>query len=298
MKRCFLPLSSSIWSHLDLGLILFILILMGQSCQFRGSSKDDVLLARAFDKRLYVSEIQKSIPVNSSPADSLLVQNALIERWIKENVMMHEAEKNIPAGLEIDRLVKDYKSSLIMHQYEKSVVESSLDTFITTEELEEYYNDNKSQYILESIIVRCRLIKLSKDVPQEVVDKVKSLWDSTNHEDQDTLAMLGGAYSSTSFLGDSLWYKLELVSQELPQGAINAKVIRNNKLFQLTNDDYFYFLKILEIKDKTEIAPLAYIQEQASLVILHKRKIHLLEKLRDDLYEQASSRNYVKLFTK
>jgi hypothetical protein len=83
----------------------------------------------------------------------------------------------------------------------------------------------------------------------------------------------------------------------MPIGSININAIRNNRVFQLTNDDYYYFLKILEIKDKKEIAPLAFIQEQASKVILHKRKIALLEKLKEDLYQRASSRDNIKLFT-
>ena len=57
---------------------------------------------------------------------------------------MHEAEKNIPAGIEIDQLVEDYKSSLIIHQFEKTVVDNTLDTIISDAELNAYYDENNT----------------------------------------------------------------------------------------------------------------------------------------------------------
>lgn len=276
--------------------ILLLAVLTLHSCELRNGAKDE-LLAQVFGKKLYASEVAKIIPENSARADSILVQNAYIERWIKESVMMREAEKNIPADIEIDKLVADYKSSLIMHQFEKTVVENTLDTIIPDGELNEYYHENKSQYLLESTIVRCHLISIAADVPPDTLKSLVELWESSDEEDSEKLLELCENYARNYYLNDSLWYKLALVQQEMPEGSVNENAIRNNKNFQLSNDDYYYFLKILEIKDKKEIAPLTYIQEQASKVILHKRKIALLDQLREDLYDRASSRNSIKLFT-
>jgi hypothetical protein len=265
------------------------------SCDLRPAGQD-VLLAQVFDKRLYLSEVHAVLPIGLSPDDSILAQNAYIDRWIKENVMLHEAEKNIPADLQIDKLVKDYKASLIMHQFEKSVVENLLDTVISDQELEAYYEENKSQYQLEATIVRCHLIKVSRTLDEKIIKKFESSWKSDKESRLSDLVELSNTYASTYYLNDSIWYKLDVIRQEMPQGSVNLNSIRNNKVFQLTNDDNYYFLKILEIRDRKEIAPLAFIEEQASRVILHKRKIALLEKLRDDLYQRATSRDNIKLF--
>jgi hypothetical protein len=127
--------------------------------------------------------------------------------------------------------------------------------------------------------------------------KIESSWKSNKDSDFRDLVSLSNNYASTYYLSDSIWYKLDVISQEMPRGSINLNAIRYNKVFQLTNDEYYYFLKILDIKDKKEIAPLAFIEEQASRVILHKRKIALLEKLKSDLYDRALSRDNIKLFT-
>ncbi|MCB0684997.1 MAG: peptidyl-prolyl cis-trans isomerase [Saprospiraceae bacterium] len=265
------------------------------SCDPR-SSAQDVQLAQVFDKKLFVSEVQAVIPEALDSTERILAENAYVDRWIKENVMLHEAEKNIPADLEIDRLVQNYKASLIMLQYEKSVVESLLDTVISDQELETYYEENKSQYQLESTIVRCHLVKLPGDLDGDVIKKIESSWKGNSEDDFRELVSLSNTFATTYYLNDSIWYRLDVISQEMPEGSVNLNAIRNNKVFQLTNDQNYYFLKILEIKDKKEIAPLAFIQEQASRVILHKRKIALLEKLKEDLYDRAVSRNNIKIF--
>ncbi len=277
-------------------LICLACMFLIMACDLRRSPKDE-LLARVFDKRLYASEVGKIIPENSSYEDSILTQNAYVERWIRESVLMHEAEKNIPADLEIDQLVEDYKSSLILHQFEKTLVENSLDTVIPDSELTSYYEQHKSQYLLESTIVRCQLISVPSTIPPDSLKQLEELWESSDDSRQEDLLTLSSRYASNYFLDDSLWYKLDLIQQEMPKGSVNENAIRNNKNFKLSNDDYYYFLKILEIKDKKEIAPLTYIQEQASRVILHQRKLALLDQIRDDLYERASSRNSIKLFT-
>jgi hypothetical protein len=277
--------------------ITLLLIAGTFSCNL-GTAPVDVQMAQVFDKRLYASEVNAVLPEGLDSSDRILAQNAYVDRWIKENVMLHEAEKNMPADLQIDRLVKDYKASLIMYQYEKSVVETLLDTVISDEELEAYYDENKSQYQLEATIVRCHLIKLPRSLDDKIIKKIESSWKSNKDSDFRDLVSLSNRYASTYYLSDSIWYKLDVISQEMPQGSINLNAIRNNKVFQLTNDEYYYFLKILDIKDKKEIAPLAFIQEQASRVILHKRKIALLEKLKSDLYDRAVSRDNIKLYTR
>ncbi len=276
--------------------VICVILLLQASCSIRSNSQDE-LLAQVYGKRLYASEVAKVIPAGSSNADSILAQNAYVERWIKERVMMHEAEKNIPADLEIDQLVEDYKSSLVLHQFEKMVVENSLDTVIPEAELNAYYDENKSQYLLESTIVRCRFIRISSDIPVDTMRQIEEYWEGKDPVDFENLLELCEMFASSYYLNDSLWYKLELIQQEMPEGSINENAIRSNKNFRLSNDDYYYFLKVFEIRDKKEIAPLTYIQEQASKVILHKRKIALLDKLREDLYDRASSRNSIKLFT-
>jgi len=51
------------------------------------------------------------------------------------------------------------------------------------------------------------------------------------------------------------------------------------------------------MKSRKDIAPLSFIQEQASRAVLHRRKLKIIEERREALYEQALKENRVKIFS-
>ncbi|NJL75698.1 MAG: hypothetical protein HC892_12410 [Saprospiraceae bacterium] len=129
-----------------------------------GEQSGKKIIAQVFDKLLYLDQVQEFIPDGTSVEDSLLMLDAYTQRWIREALMLHIAEENISEAWRIEELVEDYRASLVRHNYEQVLVEELLDSTITTEELNTFYERNKAQYELETTIVRCDLIKLSNNV--------------------------------------------------------------------------------------------------------------------------------------
>ena len=136
--------------------------------------ENDVELAKVFNKKLFLSELEGMVPEGATPEDSIKIINAEVERWARETLLMQEAEKNIPTDLNIDRLVRDYRMSLIRHNYEQFLVETQLDSVISEQELNDYYEKNKEQYQLKSSIIRCFFIKIPKLAPN--VDRLRNWW--------------------------------------------------------------------------------------------------------------------------
>lgn len=252
---------------------------------------DDIELAKVFSKKLFLSELEGMVPEGASKEDSVKIINAEVERWARESLLMQEAEKNIPQDLKIDELVRDYRSSLIRHNYEQFLVETQLDSTISTEELNGYYEKNKEQYQLPTNILRCYLIKIPKTTSN--LAQLRTWWGSSVDDDYKKMKDYAAQNAEFYMLEDTVWYQINDVKAQLPQGTnINA----NQNLTQ-TDSEFHYFFKVLEMKSKKEIAPLAYIQEQAKKVILHKRKRALLEKRKEELYYRETSKNNVKIFT-
>jgi len=257
--------------------------------------KNDLLLAQAFNKSLYLSELAGMVPENSSTEDSTLIVNAYIEKWVRKNLLMHEAEKNVPHDLNIDELVRDYRASLIRHNYEKLLVELQLDSTITTAELNTYYEQNKDQYLLKNMILRCYLIKVPRDI--EDLSTLQQLWKSNKKEDYKTLVDFCRNNATVYMLDDSLWYDLPDVAFHLPKGFLTASSAVSNKGYNTMDNEFRYFLRIFETTPANEYPSLAYIEGQATKVILHKRKIKLLEEKKEEMYERELRRNNVKIYT-
>lgn len=276
-------------------LSIFLLVASCSNTSEEMDQKNDVLLAQVFKKKLFASEIADMVPQSSSKEDSALIVNAFIDKWVKDNVLMNEAEKNIPNNLNIDELVRDYRASLVKHNYEKMIVELQLDSVITQEELNQYYEKNREHYKLESDIIRCHFIKIP--LIAEGLDELKSLWETNTEDSHKTLIEYCQSNAEVFMLDDSTWYKLEDISFQLPKGILSSSNVKQIGTIGRQDENFQYYFRLLEHFPKNEYAPLGYIREQANKVILHQRKIKLLEEQKEQMYQRELRRNNVKIHT-
>ena len=97
--------------------------------------------------------------------------------------------------------------------------------------------------------------------------------------------------------GGATWYTLDEVAELIPSDIVNSKNINANTDWTLKAKNFKYYLKVLEMKSRKDIAPLSFIQEQASRAVLHRRKLKILAEWRESLYKKALSENKVKVHT-
>lgn len=266
------------------------------SCQWIGEkAPDDKLLAKANNKMLYLSELDGMFPDGIAAGDSVLIISAYAERWIREALMLHEAERNIPSDLNIDKLVRDYRASLIRNNYEKILVEELLDSMVTQEELRAFYEKNKEQYQLETPIVRCYLVKVP--LPVKDPEQLRDYWsDSDNKRNFTALVNYCNNYAEAHLLDKGTWYSVEDIAEQLPKGTLTADNISAKLDFIQRDGQFEYLFKVFEVKNRKDIAPLAYIEEQARKYILHQRKMKLLEQKKEEMYERAMRRGNVQVY--
>jgi rRNA maturation protein Rpf1 len=69
--------------------------------------------------------------------------------------------------------------------------------------------------------------------------------------------------------------------------------ISAKKEFSQRDEQYQYYFRLFEVKNRKDIAPLSYIAEQASKVILRARKEKLLAEKIEAMYEKELSRNNI-----
>ncbi len=255
----------------------------------------DTILANVFDKNLRLSELEGMIPNNTSSSDSIQIINSFIDRWVKEATLLHEAEKHIPNDLNIEKLVKDYRASLVKHNFEKLLVETNLDSTVTKQELDNYYTKNKEQYQLETTILRCYYIKIEEE--NERIEDLKKLWSDLDSKNYKDLLTLCTDNAETYMLDDSTWIRIDDLALQLPKGIINSSNINERTEISRKDGKYHYFLRVFETVSKKEIAPLSFIEDQARKVILHKRKIKLLSEKKEEIYDREYQRKNIKIYT-
>lgn len=277
---------------LSLIFFLFAGIFCWQCGKSDAPKEGDKLLATVYNKNLYLSELKGIVPEGVTKEDSVLIVSAYTQRWAREQLLMYEAERNIPKDLDIDELVRSYRASLVRYNFEEKIIAEKLDSTISEAELKAYYENNKDQFQLENTILKCLLLKLPLQAPQTEINK---LWYSRNPADEGKLKVFSKQWAALALLDREKWHKLEDIAALLPKGTLNADNIGSRREGTLSDGDYRYYYRVLEVAQGKTTAPFDYVKEQASKVILHKRKQELLEKWKEDLYQAELRRENVKI---
>ena len=262
-------------------------------CSQSAGHVDDPLLAQVYKHSLYLSQAENYLPKAATPEDSLSQLRNFVQQWVREELLLHEAEKFVPEDIDVDALVEDYRASLIISNYERTIVQMMVDTFISHEELVRYYERNKEQYKLEQPIVRCRFVKVVKDTTD--IDAFKGWWESDDPVDVAKVAEYASSMAELSILEDSTWYRADEITALIPPGRVAVENMRPNSSFKFSDDEYEYFLLVTESLLSTEIAPLSYIREQAIRYIMHKRRLDLLEQTKAEVLQREMQSNQIKI---
>ena len=273
--------------------IMLLALVLG-SCQSAESDDKGVLLAKVYSKSLYSLELDGLFPKGGTAEDSLRFLTSYVDKWVKDALVLHEAELYIPNDLDIDKLVRDYRASLIRNSYEEALVQELLDSTISQAELTEFYEKNKEQYQLETPIIRCQFIKVPLPVPE--ASKLRDLWNSTPATGMEELIEYSNQYAEAHILEDSIWYDIDDIAAELPNGTLTPNNIDFKEEFTQRDGQYQYYFRLFEVKNRKDIAPLGYIEGQARKVILHKRKLRLLQDAKSDLYDNGMRSNNIQVF--
>lgn len=283
--------------HVLPGLWLSVLLLVscgqGNDTQVR-RGKDDRKLATVYDKSLYLSDMDGMIHEGMSPDDSATLVKAYIRDWVKQAALLKEAETKLPAELNIDKLVEDYRASLVILNYETAVLDKMLDSTVSEKELQGFYDSNKDEFQLEELSVRCHFMKASRKANN--LKKAIEWWDSDVPEIRDSLVQWADIHAESIKLDTSVWYTIGELAAMMPQGVITEENIKRRMNFTRRYEEDYYFLKVFEILPRKQFAPLTQIEEQIRKVIIHKRRANLLNELKEKLYNEALNNKQVTIY--
>jgi hypothetical protein len=261
------------------------------ACGKSDNAADNRPVAKVYDKTLLASEVAAIVPPGT--ADSALLATAYVRRWISDQLLMYEAERNIAKDAEIDQLVRDYRASLVRYRFEENLIAVQLDSTVSEAEVRKYYEDNKEQFNLESTILKCIVVKIPNTAPQNEFNKV---WNSREDEAPARLTKLANQYASLALLDRQKWYKLDEVAAILPKGTLTADNVGSRREGTLSDGDFRYYYRVLDDVRGKETAPFDYVKAQASKVILHHRKQQLLDNWKTKRYDDEQRRGNIKIF--
>lgn len=267
--------------------ILFALLASLASCSFFKNKKDtdrDVI-ARVNDEYLYASDLNNITKGLSGP-DSVTALKTYADSWVRKKLLLKKADDYIdPNDPSFTQKVEEYRESLILYEYEKALIDQKLDTAVNEAQLNEWYDKMKNDFLLDDDVYQVYFIKLKKDAPEL---KDARQWITKPRDEEDNRKLLGYckefaiSYSLDKpmwFTGDNLLKTFSLSNYEMGQ--------LGNKFSEFTRSDEIWFIKSPEIRKKGEPSPPEFVRAQLVKLIVEKRKMELLEKTYNKIYQDG-----------
>jgi len=262
-----------------------------------GTTEGRVPVARVNNAYLYKDELRGIAPGNAAKEDSASRVQAYVDSWIKKQLLIQEATKRIDINeVEIERRILDYRYSIIAYEYQTQYIKQNLDTVVSKQVIEEYYKNNVDNFILKQNIVRSTFIKVPKNAPR--TEKIKELIFSRDEKDENELKSYCLSFSTAYHLADSSWMVFDELVKNSPLVEIPNKIqfLKANPYYETSDDSYLYFLKVDDYRISDNVSPLEFVRDEIRNIILNKRKIELVKKLEDLVYEEALDNKEFEIF--
>lgn len=244
-------------------------------------------VARVFESKLYPADLKNIVPADIKGKDSAELMKRFIEKWVQDELVLQYAQRNLTTEqLDIEKEVEEYRKNLIIYKYQAELIKQKLDTVVTGEEIEKYYNTHSASFVLKDNIVNVNYVKLDKKTPG--ADKVRKWYTSSNPKDIENLRSFCIQFAENYFLDDNTWLLFDDILKEVPIEDYNQELfLKSSKNIEVADSLNIYFLRVKNYKIKNTPSPLAFEKENIRNIIINKRKLRLIDQMKKDVFNNA-----------
>ena len=233
------------------------------------------------------SEVETVIPRTLSSADSLLMAESYVKKWVKDVLVYDVAEENLGEEMaDVERLVEAYRHSLIRYRYQEQLVRERLSAEIRESDVLNYYETNQKKFELKTNLVKGLFLKVPIDAPglADLKRWYKSD-DASAVEKIDKYSLQNAAIYDYFY---DKWMDFEDVMENIPMQLSNPSAyLKANKTLEVSDSSYCYLLNIRDYIPAGQVAPYDYVQPQIMDMLLAQRKQKFLRDFEEELYNDA-----------
>ena len=268
--------------------ILVIVLPALSSCRaISNFLRSEEVVAEVGLTRLYRSDLDAVMPKGMSAEDSTSLAEQYINAWASDLVYVNMAEQQLSkAEKDVTKELEEYRKSLLKYRYEQLYVNERLDTAVSDDMVEDYYNAHKDNFVLGRPLVKARYLCIHTDSPS--LDAIRKRMGSAKVEDvmeADSLAFSSAMEFST---WNDDWIDVTVLagkfdmSYDVLMSSMRDRWIRQDDTLGVT--DLAYVSEIIRAGD---LAPVDYVSHQIKDIIISSRKHALISTLEQDLLNDA-----------
>ena len=273
---------------------------------FTTSGFGEDFVAEAYGEVLTWDSLAQRVPDALGLEDSAAFAERLIDRWMREHVMLAQADAQLKKERSsLDAALEAYRRSLLINTYETRYVESRLDTNVDEAEVQAYYEAHAELFTLHDHAVRVLYVHLPDPESSAIalgapwtkrdarawekeVDQLNGWLTAADSVSIPLLERWCMEHGAVHHVDHEAWWRIAELLDEVPLSLYRVEdQIQRASPLSFSAEGRVYFVRFLEHGLKGKVAPLDVARDQIEELVLQGRRQRMVDALRDTLFQQA-----------
>lgn len=264
------------------------MILAFTACGSQYPEKQSQNLARVGDQYLTVEEAKQAIPASLYREDSTYALQQYREQWIEEQLLLREAnELALGEQRAVQRKIKGAREEILRDALRAYIVSSEVDSIITDQEAQKYFDTHKKHFVLEEPYVRFRHLQTPSITDARVAKE--ALRDSVAWEQ---VARKYGVESEKAIKESKRFYPLSmaLAGIDIMQDYLGSINIDDISAIQRV-DGVYHFVQLTDKREEGSSPDLDWLMDDIKNQLLLDKRQRKFKSFLKNLYLKAESDN-------
>lgn len=270
--------------------IAFVVVCL-VSCGGKQETISDEIVAKAFGKTLTRGDIANIIELSKSVPDSIAFVEEYLKQWAADEVLYRQAEEYYKNDEQINRQVEEYRQTLVLDKYKRVLMEQESGQ-PTEEEIEIFYNKNRSHFLLSMPIVKGAAMSIAFNSPN--IKKLREAMKKLDPKSIDEIERLSlkQPFSYTFFLND--WVTVADVAYIIPKQIIEQSGgLSPNTLYEYRDNALLYMVKIVDYMPPKSETPLEMASDDVAFLLKEEKNKTFIEAYIDDIVNKEQKRGNI-----
>lgn len=273
---------------------LLILSLVCMACENKGRQAGENILAEIDGVFLYTEDLQSALPAGLTPDDSLLFAENYIRNWAEDILLFDIAQENIRDNEAVEKLVQNYRKSLIVHAYQQELINQRLSSNVPEDEIARFYEENKELFVVKRPLIKGLFIKVPLNAPQ--LNDLRKWYRTETYEAVEKLEK----YSLLNAVSYDYFYDrwtpvIEILGKMPLKEANPEQYINRNRNIELQDTAFHYFLNVTDYLKPGDQEPYDFARTEAKDMVVNTKKIDFMKNMKNEIYNDALRKNKIKL---
>lgn len=247
----------------------------------------DEVVAEVGSEKLYRSDLEKLLPKGLAAEDSTRMALQYIATWASDLIYINIAEEQLSkAERDVTKELEDYRKSLLKYRYEQLYVNERLDTAVTDEQVQEYFEVHQDNFRLPRPVVKAKFLSIFSDSPaKEQIKRRMSSDDIDMLVEADSLAFS----AAHRYIGwNDMWIDASVLAREFGMDYVSMFSLKKGDWIEVDGEDGLSRIAyITDMVDEGMTAPMDYAAPSIRDMIISSRKQKLIATLEQDLLKDA-----------